>query len=77
MGEVVTSVERVVSVIGSITAASNEQSKGLEEINNAISQMDQVTQQNAALVEQAAAASQSLQAQARKLSGVVEVFVVT
>ncbi|ALU90797.1 methyl-accepting chemotaxis protein [Herbaspirillum rubrisubalbicans] len=76
MHEVVTSVERVVSVIGAISAASSEQSKGIDEINHAIAQMDQVTQQNAALVEQAAAASQSLQAQARKLSGVVEVFVV-
>ncbi len=76
MDNVVASVGRVVSVIGDISAASGEQSKGLDEINNAIAQMDQVTQQNAALVEQAAAASQALLSQARKLTGVVEVFVV-
>ncbi|MCP3658671.1 methyl-accepting chemotaxis protein [Herbaspirillum sp.] len=76
MSNVVSSVDRVVSVIGAISDSSAEQSKGIHEINHAISQMDQVTQQNAALVEQAAAASQALQAQARRLSGVVEVFAI-
>jgi len=76
MNNVVSSVDRVVSVIGAISDSSSEQSKGIQEINHAISQMDQVTQQNAALVEQAAAASQALQDQARRLSDVVEVFAV-
>ncbi|EIJ44564.1 methyl-accepting chemotaxis sensory transducer protein [Herbaspirillum sp. GW103] len=76
MSNVVSSVDRVVSVIGAISDSSAEQSKGIVEINHAISQMDQVTQQNAALVEQAAAASQALQAQARRLSDVVEVFAI-
>lgn len=76
MSNVVSSVDRVVSVIGAISDSSAEQSKGIHEINHAISQMDQVTQQNAALVEQAAEASQALQAQARRLSGVVEVFAI-
>ncbi|MFL9877077.1 methyl-accepting chemotaxis protein [Herbaspirillum rhizosphaerae] len=75
MENVVTSVRQVVDVIAGITEASREQSQGIDEINHAITQMDQVTQQNAALVEEAAAAAQSLQEQARKLSGVVDVFV--
>ncbi|MGC7974524.1 methyl-accepting chemotaxis protein, partial [Salmonella enterica] len=54
--------------------ASSEQSTGIEEINRAITQMDEVTQQNAALVEEAAAAAQSLQDQAGRLSQVVSVF---
>jgi methyl-accepting chemotaxis protein len=57
-----------------ITAASQEQSSGIEQVNKAISQMDQVTQQNAALVEEAAAAAESLQDQAGKLTEVVSVF---
>jgi len=57
-----------------ITAASNEQSAGIEQVNQAISQMDQVTQQNAALVEEAAAATGSMQEQAAALAGVVGAF---
>jgi uncharacterized phage infection (PIP) family protein YhgE len=57
-----------------ITAASQEQTSGIEQINQAITQMDQVTQQNAALVEEAAAAASSLQEQAGELSQVVSVF---
>jgi len=57
-----------------ITAASQEQTSGIEQINQAITQMDQVTQQNAALVEEAAAAASSLQEQAANLSQVVGVF---
>jgi methyl-accepting chemotaxis protein len=57
-----------------ITAASQEQTSGIEQINQAITQMDQVTQQNAALVEEAAAAASSLQEQAANLSQVVSVF---
>jgi methyl-accepting chemotaxis protein len=74
MDEVVTSVKRVTDIIAEITAASSEQSSGIEQINQAITQMDDVTQQNAALVEQAAAASQSLREQAGKLVQVVDVF---
>ena len=74
MSEVVASVRRVTDIVGEITAASHEQSTGLDEINRAITQMDEVTQQNAALVEEAAAAAQSLQDQAGKLTQVVSVF---
>ena len=74
MDEVVASVKRVTDVMGEITAASQEQSSGIEEVNRAITQMDETTQQNAALVEQAAAAAQSLQDQAQRLTHVVGVF---
>lgn len=74
MGEVVSSVKRVTDIIGEIASASHEQTHGIEQINQAISQMDQVTQQNAALVEEAAAAADSLQNQAHGLANVVGVF---
>ncbi|MEB0139877.1 methyl-accepting chemotaxis protein [Undibacterium sp. CCC2.1] len=74
MNEVVTSVARVRDIISEITVASTEQSLGIEQVNVAITQMDQVTQQNAALVEQAAAAAASMQSQASKLSEVVSAF---
>jgi len=74
MSDVVDSVRRVTDIVGEITSASQEQSDGIEQINLAITQMDEVTQQNAALVEEAAAAAQSLQDQAGKLSEVVSVF---
>ena len=74
MAEVVSSVRRVSDVVAEISAASSEQSTGIEEVNKAIVQMDEVTQQNAALVEQAAAAAGSLQEQAANLAGVVSVF---
>jgi methyl-accepting chemotaxis protein len=74
MGEVVASVKRVCDIIGEIASASQEQTEGIEHISNAINEMDQVTQQNAALVEQAAAASESLRHQAERLSGIVAVF---
>ncbi|MFX7559827.1 hypothetical protein ABTJ75_19430, partial [Acinetobacter baumannii] len=57
-----------------ISSASQEQSAGVEQIQQAISQMDNVTQQNAALVEQASAAAESMQEQAHKLSGLVGAF---
>lgn len=60
--------------MGEIMAASQEQSSGIEQVNQAIGQMDQVTQQNAALVEEATAAAQSLQDQAGKLAQVVSAF---
>ena len=74
MSEVVESVKRVTDVVSEISAASTEQSVGIDEINRAVSQMDEVTQQNAALVEQAAAAAQSMQEQAAGLANTVSVF---
>jgi len=74
MEEIVSSVRRVTDIMGEISAASQEQTVGIEQVNQAVSQMDQVTQQNAALVEEAAAAADSLQGQARHLSQVVSVF---
>jgi len=74
MGEVVISVKRVTDIVGEIATASQEQSVGIEQVNHAITQMDEVTQQNAALVEQAAAAAASLQEQAANLAQVVSVF---
>ncbi|WP_343728913.1 methyl-accepting chemotaxis protein [Duganella sp.] len=74
MTEVVASVQRVTSIIGEISVASVEQRDGIEQISIAISQMDSVTQQNAALVEEAAAAADALQQQAASLSEAVSVF---
>jgi methyl-accepting chemotaxis protein len=64
MNEVQDSVRRVTEIVGEITQANHEQTSGIEQINIAISQMDHVTQQNAALVEQAAAAAAAMQDQA-------------
>jgi methyl-accepting chemotaxis protein len=77
MQEVVASVRRVTDIVGEISAASHEQSTGIDEISRAITQIDETTQQNAALVEQAAAAAQSMQDQAVRLMGVVSVFKLT
>jgi methyl-accepting chemotaxis protein len=74
MSDIVDSVQRVTQIVGSIADASEEQSAGITQVNQAISQMDQGTQQNAALVEEAAAAAQALQAQAERLESVVAVF---
>jgi methyl-accepting chemotaxis protein len=74
MNEIVASVQRVTDIIGEITAASTEQSSGIGQVNTAVSQLDQMTQQNAALVEQSAAAACSLKEQALKLSNVVSSF---
>ena len=74
MNEVVASVKRVSDIVAEITAAGAEQSQGIEQINNAVVQMDENTQQNAALVEQAAAAAKALQEQAARLSQTVGVF---
>ena len=74
MGDIVDSIQRVTDIMGEITSASQEQTMGIEQINVAITQMDEVTQQNAALVEQAAAASQSMQEQAEALARVVGFF---
>jgi methyl-accepting chemotaxis protein len=74
MQEVVDSIRRVAGIMGEITVASQEQSTGIEQIHQAVSQMDQVTQQNAAMVEEAAGAAQSLQDQAAGLARLVSVF---
>lgn len=74
MGEIVTSISRVESIMSEIAIASHEQQSGIEHINQAMSQMDQITQQNAALVEEAAAATESMHAQMVHLSQSVAVF---
>ncbi|MYM84106.1 methyl-accepting chemotaxis protein [Duganella sp. FT50W] len=74
MGGIVAAVRQVNDIIGRISAASAEQAQGIAEVNQAVGQMDDVTQQNAALVEQAAAAAASLQDQAGHLSQAVSVF---
>ena len=74
MGDIVSSVQRVSDIIGEITAASREQSDGIGQINGAVSQLDQMTQQNAALVEEAASAAESLKDQSGRLSAAIGVF---
>jgi methyl-accepting chemotaxis protein len=74
MHEIVTSVKRVTDIIAEISAASQEQSVGIEQVNEAIMKMDDVTQQNTALVEEAAAAAESLMDQADELMKAVSVF---
>jgi methyl-accepting chemotaxis protein len=74
MQNIVSSVQRVTDIVGEISSSSRTQSTRIEQVNQSILQMDEVTQQNAALVEQAAAAAQSLQDQAGKLAQVVSVF---
>ena len=74
MDEIVQAVKRVTDIMGEITAASVEQSQGIEQVNMAVAQMDEMTQQNAALVEEAAAAAESLQDQAEGLAQAVSVF---
>jgi methyl-accepting chemotaxis protein len=71
MDEVVTSVQRVTDIMAEINMANREQSSGIEQINIAITQMDHTTQQNAALVEQAAAAAAAMQDQAEQLDQLV------
>jgi len=74
MDEVVASVKRVSDIIGEIAAASEEQREGILQVNGAIAQMDEVTQQNAALVEQAAAAAAAMREQAGGLAQLVDTF---
>jgi methyl-accepting chemotaxis protein len=74
---VVDSVARVNDIMSEITSASQEQRIGIDQVNEAIGQMDQVTQQNAALVEEAAAAAASLQEQAETLASVAAGFKLT
>ncbi|MGM9424760.1 methyl-accepting chemotaxis protein [Hydrogenophaga sp. MI9] len=74
IGEVVANAQRVADIIAEITAATSEQSGGVGQVHTAINQLDQMTQQNAALVEESSAAAQSLQDQALRLSQAVQVF---
>ena len=74
MDEIVSSVQRVTDIMGEITAASHEQTSGIEQINRAVAEMDLVTQQNAALVEESTAAAQSMQQQTSDLSQMVSIF---
>ncbi len=74
MSEVVSSIQRVATIMADISHASHEQSQGIEQVGQAVGQMDEVTQQNAALVEQAAAAAESLEEQAHGLVQTVSMF---
>jgi methyl-accepting chemotaxis protein len=74
IGDIVDNARRISAVIGEITTAAADQSSGLSDINGAVVQLDQMTQQNSALVEQSAAAAESLQEQAQKLNDLVSVF---
>jgi methyl-accepting chemotaxis protein len=74
MTEIVDAIARVSAIMSEIAEAANEQSTGIDQVNVAVAQMDEVTQQNAALVEQAAAAASSLEEQARHLTEAVSVF---
>ena len=74
MTAIVASVQRVSDIIGEITAATSEQSDGIGSINQSVAKLDQMTQQNAALVEESAAAAESLREQARQLTDAVGVF---
>ena len=74
MGEIVASVQRVTDIMAEISAASQEQSAGIEQVNQTVVQMDETTQQNAALVEEATAAARELQSQAGTLTEAVSVF---
>jgi methyl-accepting chemotaxis protein len=74
MNEVVSAIKRVTDIMGEISAASTEQSLGVAQVGEAVGQMDQTTQQNAALVEQMAAAASGLKSQAQDLVQIVAVF---
>jgi len=74
MAEMVVSVQQVTDIVAEITAASSEQSDGIGQVNTAVAHLDQMTQQNAALVEQSAAAAESLKEQAGNLSQLVGRF---
>jgi hypothetical protein len=77
MHDVVDSIKRVTDIMSEIVAASVEQASGIDQVNQAVTQMDTATQQNASLVEEAAAAAQSMTEQADHLAQVVSVFLLT
>ncbi|MCC4633965.1 methyl-accepting chemotaxis protein [Xanthomonas dyei] len=74
MADIVASVQRVTDIMGEISAASQEQSSGIEQVNLTVTQMDEATQQNAALVEEATAAARAMEEQAGQLSDAVTIF---
>ncbi|MFT4248532.1 MAG: methyl-accepting chemotaxis protein, partial [Pseudomonas sp.] len=74
MGEIVASVQRVTDIMAEISAASQEQSSGIEQVNQTVTQMDETTQQNAALVEEATAAARAMEEQASQLVDAVALF---
>jgi methyl-accepting chemotaxis protein len=74
MQEIVASIRRVAGIVGEISGASDEQARGVSQVGEAVAQMDRGTQQNAALVEQSAAAADSLRQQAQALVGAVSTF---
>ncbi|MFO3703820.1 methyl-accepting chemotaxis protein [Xanthomonas codiaei] len=74
MADIVASVQRVTDIMGEISAASQEQSAGIEQVNLTVTQMDEATQQNAALVEEATAAARAMEDQAGQLSDAVAIF---
>jgi methyl-accepting chemotaxis protein len=74
MGEIVASVQRVSAIVGEISTAAAEQRSGIGQVNGSITELDRMTQQNAALVEQSAAAAESLKDQARRLGGLMSSF---
>ncbi len=74
MTEIVASVQRVSDIIGEVMSAANEQSQGIAQVNDSVATLDQMTQQNAALVEESAAAAESLKDQAERLSALVSTF---
>jgi len=74
MSDIIAAVKRVTDIMGEISAASEEQSAGIDQVARAVSQMDEVTQQNAALVEEAAAAAAALESQAQGLRAAVAIF---
>jgi methyl-accepting chemotaxis protein len=74
MQRIVTQVQRVNDLVGEISTASKEQTRGIEQVGQAVAQLDQVTQQNAALVEESAAAADSMRAQAGHLAQSVATF---
>jgi len=77
LGEIVGAVKKVTDIVAEIAAASREQTSGIEQVNKAVLQMDSSTQQNAALVEQAAAASQAIVEQTQALSETLSLYTVT
>jgi len=77
MQEVVTSIRRVADIVGEISMASGEQADGVAQVGSAVADMDRSTQQNAALVEESAAAAESLNKQALQLRDAVSVFKLT
>jgi methyl-accepting chemotaxis protein len=76
LNDIVTATKRVAEIVGEIASASSEQSRGLEQVNQAVMQMDSMTQQNSAMSEETAAVAQSMSEQAKRLTGLVSRFTV-